>query len=195
MRNLCSLLLASTLALAAPAAALDVVYVVRHAQKNDSANWSPMDALRPLSLKGARCAGLLGRVLEHRGIGAVYASETARTLATGAAVSTTRDGVEVVGDDATLKPTAEFVAELRQRHADDTAILIVGHSNTVDDVVLAFRPDVEECLDRFRLAQPAIPDTQYGDLWRLRLDVEAAACRGVNRERIPPVGEDDCSTP
>ncbi len=186
--------------LAVPAAALDVVYVVRHAQKNPSPQWSSIDALRPLNPKGAKCAAQLGKLLQNRGIAAVYASEVARTLATGLAVSTTRDGVEVIGDDATLEPTPEFIQELRERHASDQAILLVGHSNTVDDLALAFRPDLKECLGTFRLAAPdaltaGIPETQYGDVWRLKVGAEASECRGVNRERIGRVGDLDCSTP
>ena len=192
-----SALFATCLAFAAvTASALDVVYVVRHAQKNPSLPWSSIGGFRPLSPKGARCAARLGKIMENRGIAAVYSSETTRTLATGAAVSSTRDGVQVIGDDRTVKPTAELVQELRQRHAGDQAILIVGHSNTVDDLVLAFRPDVKDCLERFRLTDSSlssagIPETQYGDIWRLKLSDEPADCRGVSREQIG--GE--CSDP
>ena len=199
MRYTSLVVLSSMLAVATvPAPALDTVYVTRHAQKNPSIVWSSTGAMRPLSPKGARCAARLSQLLQNRGVAAVYASEVARTLATGAAVSTTRDGVAVVGDDATLKPTAEFVQELRERHRDDQAILIVGHSNTVDDVVLAFRPDVKACLERLRLTHPdtgmqGIPETQYGDVWRLKLD--QTECRGVARERLGRTSQDDCSVP
>jgi len=197
MRNL---LIVALIAVAFPAAALDVVYVVRHAQKNTSLPWSSIYALRPLSPKGARCAARLGQLLQNRGIAAVYASEIARTLATGAAVSSTRDGAIVVGDDRTLKPSPEFIQELRRRHADDQAILIVGHSNTVDDLVLAFRPDARDCLERLLLAQSdsrtaGIPEDQYGDVWRLKVGTGETECRGINRERIGRVGADDCATP
>ncbi len=195
-----SLAAAGLACLAAPAAALDVVYVVRHTQKNPALHWGKLDALRPLSKKGAICAARLGKLLRNRGIAAVYTSEVTRTLATGAAVSTTRDGVEVVGDDATLKPSAEYVRELRRRHAEDQAILLVGHSNTVDDLVLAFRPDMKECLDRFRLAEPGtratgIAETEYGNVWRLKVGAGESECRGVNRELLGRVGDIDCSTP
>lgn len=185
---------------ALPVSALDVVYVVRHAQKNQSPVWSDIGNLRPLSPKGARCAARLSKIMENRGIAAVYASETTRTTATGVAVSTTRDGVEVIGDDTTLKPTAEFVEQLKERHLDDKAILLVGHSNTVDDLVVAFRPDVEQCLEKFRLAErgapmKGVPETQYGDIWRLKIGADQTECRGVNREKIGRVGDDDCSVP
>ncbi len=185
---------------AVPAAALDVVYVTRHAQKDLSPSWNPIGDLRPLSTKGAACAGGMSRLLEGRGVAAVYASETARTLSTGAALSTTHDGVEIVGDDATTEPTPELARELRERHAGDQAILIVGHSNTVTDLVLAFRPDVEACLERLRLKEPgatrnSISEKQYGDVWRVELGAGQTDCEGVTREHVGRVGDVDCSTP
>ncbi len=201
MRTRRHALLATCLAFfALSASALDVVYVVRHAQKNPSLPWSSMGVFRPLSPKGARCAAQLGKMMDNRGIAAVYSSETTRTLATGAAVSSTRDGVQVIGDDRSLKPTPQWVEELRAKHAGDQAILIVGHSNTVDDLALAFRPDLEECLERAYLsdstsASAGIPETRYGDVWRLKLDEGLAACAGVSRERIPNTDKQDCSTP
>ncbi len=189
-------LIASLFAFVAlPAAALDLVYIVRHAQKYPGDRWSAVGAFRPLSFKGARCAGLLGKTLRNRGISAVYSSEFARTLATGLAVSSTQDDVEIVGDNATLQPTRELVEKLREKHAEDRAILIVGHSNTVDDLALAFRPDLLECLERFKLARPGIPETQYGDIWRLSVLPGLEGCRGVNLQRLPTTENLDCSTP
>ena len=190
--NLVALSVLVCVFVSAPASALKFVYVVRHAQKNPAPNWSAVDALRPLSPKGARCAGRLGQVLDRRGITAVYSSEYARTLATGAAFSTTRDDVTLVGDNVTVKPTPEFVEELRERHAEDQAILVVGHSNTVADVVLAFRPDTRQCLEKLQLINPengtrGVPETQYGDIWRLDLDLEE--CRGVHRQALGRAGE------
>jgi len=125
--------------LSAPAAPLEVVYVVRHAQKVES--WDADDRLWPLSLKGAECAEKLAGLLEGRGIAAVYATERARTLATGTVVSGKSPEVEIIGDDASGDPSDAWVDELRDRHRDDEAILIVGHSNTDDDLVLAFCPE------------------------------------------------------
>ncbi len=190
------LVLTSTLALAAlPAAALDLVYIVRHAQKNVSDRWSSQGALRPLSYKGAHCARVLSQTLRNRGINAVYSSELTRTLATGLAISGRLDDVDIIGDDATLEPTAEWVEELRRKHADDRAILIVGHSNTVDDLALAFRPDMVDCLEQFELERPAIPETQYGDIWRLSVRPGLEQCRGINRQVLPSYQNLDCTTP
>ncbi len=189
-------LLALLLALVSlPVAALDLVYVVRHAQKNPSDRWSVYGALRPLSHKGARCAGLLGQTLRHRGIAAVYASESTRTLATGLAVSGASDEVGIVGDDATLHPSPVLVEKLLEKHAEDRAILIVGHSNTVDDLVLAFRPDMKACLATYRLERPGIDEKQYGDIWRLSVHPDMMECRGVNRQVLPKSETLDCTTP
>ncbi len=180
---------------AVPAAALEAVYVVRHAQKNPSDQWRSLDAFRPLSSKGARCAGRLGKVLEKQQIAAVYASEVTRTLATGAAVTTTRPGVEVIGDDRTLKPNSEFVRELRDRHADDHAILVVGHSNTVADLMIAFRPDVKFCLEKYKLSRSGVSESQYGDIWRLQVGDGLTHCQGVRLYKVGKVMNVDCSTP
>jgi phosphohistidine phosphatase SixA len=201
MRIRCLAVIASCLAFSAVSvSALDVVYVTRHAQKEPSLPWSQLGAFRPLSPKGASCAAQLGKMMQDRGIAAVYSSETERTLATGAAVSSMGEGVRVIGDDRTLEPTPELVRELRQEHAGDQAILIVGHSNTVDDLVLAFRPDVAACLGRLRLTDTStrsagIPETQYGDVWRLELGDDQTDCRGVDDLQVGRVGEHDCSTP
>ncbi len=187
-----ALLLASS---AAASAALEVVFVVRHAQKDEG--WSGDGRLKPLSDKGARCAAHLAATLRGRSVAAVYATETARTLATGAAVSGVLEGVEVIGDDRTAAPTAEWVSALRERHAGDRAILVVGHSNTVDDLVLAWRPDASACLEALGLARPGIPESRYGDLWILNVTTDQP-CRGVNRRPLGQLGpndEDDCSTP
>ena len=138
---------------------------------------------------------LLGQTLRNRGINAVYASERTRTLATGLALSAADDNIEIFGDDASLQPTPEWVEELRRKHAEDRAILIVGHSNTVDDLVIAFRPDIAECLERFNLARPAIPEEQYGDIWRLSLRPGLADCRGINRQVLTRTEQLDCTTP
>jgi len=176
----------------APAAPLDVVYVVRHAQKVDG--WDADDRLWPLSLKGAKCAEKLADLLEGRGIAAVYATERARTLATGTVVSGKSPEVEILGDDASGDPSDAWVDELRDRHRDDEAILIVGHSNTVDDLVLAFRPDAGSCFEMVRLRSPQIPATQYGDVWRIELDAQEG-CGGVTVEEIGRADGEVCSTP
>jgi phosphohistidine phosphatase SixA len=178
--------------LSAPAAPLEVVYVVRHAQK--VGDWDADSRLKPLSPKGARCAEKLAGLLEDREIAAVYSTEFARTLATGAAVSGAFPDAEVIGDDATVMPSREWADELRERHRDDEAILLVGHSNTVDDLVLAFRPDAGSCFEQLRLKTPKIPETQYGDVWRLELG-EQEGCGGVTVEEIGRVDGEDCSTP
>jgi phosphohistidine phosphatase SixA len=173
----------------APASALELVYVVRHAQKTDP--WTLDDRLRPLSEKGAACAAGLAEKLAGEGIGAVYSTETVRTLATGAAVSGADPRIKVYGDDS-VSHDSDWVRRILRTHRGDRAILIVGHSNTVEVLVRAFRPDTKDCLAELRLAE--IPDGQYGDVWRLEIG-ETEGCKGVTRESQGQVGGVDCTTP
>lgn len=175
---------------AAPAAALEVVYVVRHAQKQDP--WNGDDRLRPLSPKGVICAGRLAEKLAGAGIAAVYSTETVRTLATGTAVSGAESEAGIFGDDASASPSSEWVRSVLLAHRGHRAILVVGHSNTVDDLVLSFRPDTRACQEELKLAD--IPDAQYGDVWRLDLTVKED-CRGVTRESLGEADGVDCTTP
>ncbi|MGH7485373.1 MAG: histidine phosphatase family protein, partial [bacterium] len=65
-----------------PAAALDVIFLVRHAEKAD--DWPAardLDAFRPLTPAGAARAEALAVRLKGEGIAAIYSSRTTRTLA------------------------------------------------------------------------------------------------------------------
>ncbi|MEM9557940.1 MAG: histidine phosphatase family protein [Acidobacteriota bacterium] len=186
-------LLTGLAVLAPPAVeALDTVYVTRHAQKDRT--WSGAGDLRPLSPKGARCAAALAERLADAEVSVVVSSETARTLSTAGAVARGTSAT-VVGDDRSIAPSAAWGESLRATYADDRAILLVGHSDTVDDLVLALRPGAVECFETLGLASPEIPETQFGDLWRIDLGTpEGARGCGIVRQRIE-AAQDDCSTP
>jgi len=102
------------------------VFVVRHAEKAD-----PADPDTPLSTAGEARAIALAGALKSRGVNAVYATEFKRTQQTAAPVAQTA-GVEVVvvnNSDRTL------LLERARAVAMGSAVLIVGHSNTVPDIV------------------------------------------------------------
>jgi len=132
-------LVAVVVALAAvPAGALDRIYLVRHAEKAEG--WPQdrsLDALWPLSEAGARRAGKLGRILEGAGIAAIYASATTRSLQTALPLAVRTD-VEIAVEPATVEAErmGAFLATLPERHAGDAAVLIVGHSNTVPELLV-----------------------------------------------------------
>jgi len=132
-------LAAALLALAAwlPAAvvAADLqVYLVRHAEKGSD---DPRDP--SLAEAGAARAEALAGALRHAGLEAVYATPYRRTQQT-AAPTATASAVEV-----TVRPVAgpvdadaaAFAEELRARHADGGAVLVVGHSNTIPPLAAA----------------------------------------------------------
>jgi broad specificity phosphatase PhoE len=177
------------LVLAVPAAALDTVYLVRHAEKADP--WPPdreLDAFWPLSPAGvARAEALAGR-LEKAGIAAVYTSRTTRTLST-AMPLVARTHVPITADDASIHPDemAGFLARLREKHAGHpghtgaTAVLIVGHSNTLPRL-LALLGAVPECYARLGITDN--PDglliQGYEGLWKV--DLRRQGCDAVTRE-------------
>src|SRR5262245_27090174 len=97
------LLLLLAVLLTAPAAALDTVYLVRHAEK--AAPWPgdrDLDAFQPLSPAGAARAEALAARLKPAGIVHVYTSRTTRTVATGAPLALATN-VHITADDTSTK--------------------------------------------------------------------------------------------
>lgn len=169
------------LLLAAPAAALDTIWLVRHAEKTEP--WpSEVDALQPLSREGTARAEALADRLKDAGIAAIYTSRTTRTLATGHPLAT-RNKIPLAADDATTKQNEipPFLAKLRERHASDRAVLIVGHSNTIPHLLkqLGATP---ECFARLGIKET--PDglliEGFEGVWRVELAKQG--CAAVERE-------------
>ena len=110
---------------AAPATAADTIYVVRHMQKEKGDDPA-------LSAEGKANAELLADMLADKGVTAVFATPTRRARETAEALAK-RLGLPVTSYDPTdvrgLVTTVE---------AARGAVLIVGHSNTVPDLVGAF---------------------------------------------------------
>lgn len=173
----------------APAASIETVYVVRHAQKQEP--WTGNDLLRPLSAKGVICAERLAEKLADAGVATVYSTETVRTLSTGVAVSGADIRIKISANDH-FEMDEIWARQILRANKYEKAILIVGHSNTVGNLVRTFRPDTEACLEELRIAD--VKDSQYGDVWRLEVN-ERQECRGVTRESLGKVGDVDCTTP
>jgi broad specificity phosphatase PhoE len=103
------------------------VYVVRHAEK---AAGSSDPGLSP---RGRARAEELSHVLSDAGIRAVFVSEFKRTQQTGAPVAL------AAGISTTRHPAGDIkglVATLLDKHGGER-VLVVGHSNTVDDIATA----------------------------------------------------------
>lgn len=106
-------------------------YIVRHAEKQtDTAGVDLM--MRndpPLTREGLARAQALGTVLKKKSIGYIFSTPTTRTRTTALGVAdVTGIRIEMYGP----KPDNMFLQKLRSL---DKNVLIVGHSNTVDDIV------------------------------------------------------------
>lgn len=171
---------------AAPAAALDAVYLVRHAEKADPWPQSrDLDAFWPLSPAGTARAEALAVRLEKAGIAAVYTSRTTRTLATAMPlVARTHIPMSrVIADDASVHPEemAGFLARLREGHATDVAVLIVGHSNTIPRLLVLLGA-VPACYARLGIADGpnGLAVEGYEGLWKV--DLRRKGCEAIARE-------------
>lgn len=182
-------LLAVSCASAVPAAGLDAVYLVRHAEKADP--WpqdKDLDAFWPLSPAGtARAEALAGR-LEKAGIAAVYTSRTTRTLATAMPLVARAHvphapHVPITADDASTRPEdmAGFLARLREKHAGDAAVLIVGHSNTIPRLLVLLGA-VPDCYARLGITgvKDGLLIEGYEGLWKV--DLRRQGCEAIARE-------------
>ena len=131
----------ATLAVAAPAAAQ--VHVMRHAD-------TPAGERDPeLTVTGAARAAALTGWFKGKRLRAIYVTDYKRARATAAPLAAARALQPIVYDPA---DTPALVARAA---AERGPVLIVGHSNTVPEIVAQLggtRP-------------PAIPHAQFGDIW------------------------------
>lgn len=146
-------LIASVLLTPAAVSAQHLVIVVRHAERADGGAMAAAKQTDPLlSAEGEARAKRLAAMLADSGINAIYATEYKRTQDTAKPIAE-KLGLKVQiqkGQD-----TAGLVALLKSSHAKDV-VLIVGHSNTMPDIIKA-------------LGGPAfkIPDDEYDTIYFL----------------------------
>ena len=125
MKLLATLILAALALSSAPALAAEPVYVIRHLQKADGDD----PALSP---QGAAAAQRLADMLGDKGIVAIFATPTRRAMQTAEPLAG-RLGIAVTPYDP-RKPDSLITAAA----AKSGPILVVGHSNTVHDLVGRF---------------------------------------------------------
>ena len=116
---------------AVPAAAQQSIFVVRHAERADSASGgSPMMASDPdLSEAGRARAESLAAALKDAKIAAIFVTPYKRTQQTAAPLAKAL-GIQPVAIDP--KDTASLIEKAK---ATSGNVLIVGHSNTVTDIL------------------------------------------------------------
>ncbi len=139
-------------------------YVVRHAEKQTAT--SNMSSDVPLSEEGTARALALKDALDNKRIKAIYSTNYIRTKSTAQPLS---DAIGVPVQTYNPADTL-FIKQLKNNNKKNT--LIVGHSNTVDNIVNQLT-GTEALTD--------LPETQYGDLFIIR---KKGAGYTVTKERF-----------
>jgi phosphohistidine phosphatase SixA len=140
--------LSLALAMLAPAAALaapSAIYLVRHAEKAATGNDPALTA------KGRARAQNIATILQKTGITHIFSTPTARTKQTAQAMAA-RIGLTVESYDP--KAPQALVDKVKSL---DGAVLVVGHSNTVPELVRLFGGP----------AGADIPESEYDRLYQL----------------------------
>lgn len=127
-----TLALVALLLLSASANAQSII-LVRHAERADTAaGAAPTMAADPdLSAVGAERARRLAMMLKDAGITAVHVTEFKRTQQTAAPLAA------AIGVTPTVSPAADSDALVATLRAAKGNVLVVGHSNTVPEIVVA----------------------------------------------------------
>jgi len=129
-RAACLLLLAAFVVPAA-AEAQNAVIVVRHAEnKGDK-----------LTEAGVRRAERLASMLRGAGVTAIYSTDTKRTIGTATPLSKALEvPIRIYGSGGGQAPidATAFVRQLARDHSGDI-VLVVGHSDTIPDLLKALR--------------------------------------------------------
>lgn len=131
-------------------------YVVRHAEKQQPSQGVVMNSPNdpPLSDAGAQRAERLKEILKHDKIRTVFSTNTTRTLTTAKPLADLEGITPVVYD---LKKDSGFIPMLKGLKKN---VLIVGHSNTVDDIVNALAGEQK--------VQGDLPDSAYSNLYKVK---------------------------
>ncbi len=112
-------------------AGAQTVFVVRHAERADAASGGQtmMAADPELSKAGHARAESLAAMLKDAGITAIFASDTRRAQQTGAPLA------KALGLTVQVVPAKEPGALLATVKAAKGNVLVVGHSNTVPEII------------------------------------------------------------
>jgi broad specificity phosphatase PhoE len=126
-------------------------FVVRHAEKE--VQQSNMTADVPLSNTGVERAAALGKQLQGKKIRHLFSTNTIRTTSTAKPLS------EATGIPVQLYNPGDTNFINRIKVLGGGNVLIVGHSNTVDNIVngLMGKPVLKD-----------LPDTQYGNMFIIK---------------------------
>ena len=139
-----ALILSIPLLLAAYLDAAPVVFVVRHAEKASTGGKDP-----DLSVEGQKRADALAHILKDSRITSVFVTEFKRTQQTAAP---TARALQV---SPTVVPANDIGALVQKLHASNGNALVVGHGNTIPDL-----------LNALGITTPvSVPEDDYSELF------------------------------
>jgi phosphohistidine phosphatase SixA len=112
----------------------NTIYIVRHAEKETGIDPSTMKTFTdpPLTLEGQERALKLKEILGGKGITHIYSTNTLRTISTAKPLKELTLGLPISIYNPKPDSTDKFVQMIKGIKKGN--ILIVGHSNTVDDL-------------------------------------------------------------
>jgi broad specificity phosphatase PhoE len=142
---------------ATPARSAVTVFLTRHAERMGGGAMSNDDSLSPA---GRERADLLARMLADAGIVKIFVSEYKRTQETAAPLSRK---LNLTPQPVLQAETARLAAAIRALKAG--AVLVVGHSNTLPDIVKALGGG----------AIPKIAEDEFDNLYVLTVSGKTAA--------------------
>jgi len=125
------------------------VFLIRHAEREDEPRQDP-----PLKKEGVARAQELARLLANAGIKAIYTSQFARTKQTAEPLATklglTLAAISLKSNPANprqiaAESTSEVVNKIMERTGEN--VLVVGHSNSIPDVIKMLGGDVVPTID------------------------------------------------
>jgi broad specificity phosphatase PhoE len=149
IRLFCLALLASFLLTACS----HTYYLVRHAEKAEAASGTTMSTRGnpPLSVEGEERAQALKDALQSSKIDYIFSTNTTRTLSTAEPLRQLRGlTVEHYGP----MPDAAFIEKLKGIKKN---VLVVGHSNTIDDIVNGLTGE--------KTVPGDLPESEYNNLF------------------------------
>lgn len=147
-RVLCSIaLVLAALAPSFASADAKFIYITRHAEKSATGTDPALTA------EGVTRANNIAATLKKSGITSIYSTNFVRTKQTAQPLSTLTSVPVQIYDDSQM---ATFVAQLKALPGNT---LVVGHSNTVPELVRQLSGDIV----------PAIPDTEFDRLYQVAI--------------------------
>jgi len=152
---------------AASSSELKRLYLVRHADAGDPAEWIGPDAERPLSSKGVKQAARVAAALVAAGtdVGLLRTSPARRCTETCAVIAAALETTASIDEQLADGPTAAYVAKLLARRGHD-ALLLVGHQPHLGKLIaeltgIATIPVEKGALIRIDIAAPYAPGTAH----------------------------------